>query len=224
MEQQELETREFIIEDELGSIVGDLALISFVSDPAIEQPYQLFNKGYQFAKTEEEKQLVTGCAMRAGFKILRQDPRTGELFNAVFTAEQVRKCAEVFLSNSNHLQTNLEHGNLLGKNEIEGVAVVESWIVEDPENDKAKALGFSDISAGDWYVSFKIKNKAFWDFLKTYKGGFSIEGIFKERLAAAFSKKSLEEQVEKIAFSPDLTDKQKEKAIAALLFPAPQAE
>lgn len=220
----ELPTRELIIEDEFGNLIGDLSLISFVSKPAVDQNYMLFSLEeslFQFAKLEEEKQLVTGCAMRPNFKMLRQDPKTGELFNAVFTEAQVEKCSQIFLKNSNHLQTNLEHGQMLGKNEVEGVFVVESWIVKDPSNDKAAALGFSNINAGDWYVTFKIINPQFWQFIKEFGGGFSIEGVFNQRLSNAFKQldeeKQIEAKIKAIVFDPIKPDSQKEKEIKALI-------
>lgn len=221
---EELNTRELIIEDEFGNLIGDLSLISFVSTPAIDQDFMLFSQAqspWQFAKLEEEKMIVTGCAMRPNFKMLRQDPKTGEIFNAVFSSAQVEKCSQIFLKNSAHLQTNLEHGQLLGKNEVEGVFVVESWIVSDPANDKAAALGFSDISAGDWYVSFKVANKEFWQFIKQFGGGFSIEGVFNQRLSEAFKSADTEEvilaQIKVIAFDDTKPDSQKEEEIKALI-------
>lgn len=219
-----LPTRELIIEDEFGNLVGDLSLISFVNKPAIEQDFMLFSANqdkFQFANVEEEKMLVTGCAMRPNFKMLQRDNKTGELFNAVFSEAQVEKCSQIFLKNSNHLQTNLEHGQLLSKNEIEGVFVVESWIVQDPTNDKANALGFSNISKGDWYVSFKIINPEFWSYLKKAGGGFSIEGLFNQIFSNAFNAINSEEvildSIKSIVFDNSKTDSQKEAEIKAII-------
>lgn len=61
--------------------------------------------------------------------------------------------------------------------------LVESWIVEDPEMDKSRAIGFNP-SKGDWYVSYKINNKETWKMIKEGKlNGFSIAGQFLERLS-----------------------------------------
>jgi Putative phage serine protease XkdF len=212
------ELRELIIEDELGNVIGDLSLISFVQSPAMQQDYMLFSAdNFQLSTVDEDKQIVTGVAMRVGYKVLRQDPNTGELFDGVFSEKQVKTCSEIFLTNNRHTQTNLEHGKLLTQNEIDGVKVVESWIVEDPANDKANALGFSDINKGDWYVSFKIQNKAFWEFLKEYGGGFSIEGRFHQIVKTQLSQLDLESEIKSIAFSTDLDDNQKEIKIKELL-------
>ena len=59
--------------------------------------------------------------------------------------------------------------------------LIESWIVEDPANDKANALGFNP-SKGDWYVSYKINNRETWDKIKAGElTGFSIAGQFIEK-------------------------------------------
>lgn len=221
----EKDIRELLIEDELGNILGDLSLISFVKSPRIEQDYKFFSKDeYQFSQIEEEKQIVTGCAMRVGFIMQDIDPTTGKIHDIVFNENQVKTCSEIFLVNNRHQMTNIEHGKLMTQNEIDGVYVVESWIVEDPETDKAKALGFSDISKGDWYVSFKIKNKEFWNFIKEYGGGFSIEGRFAEQMAKNFSalpktEAELIELAKSITFNCDLSDNEKERKLKRLLFP-----
>ena len=59
--------------------------------------------------------------------------------------------------------------------------LIESWIVEDPQMDKSKALGFNP-TKGDWYVSYKINNEETWNKIKAGKlNGFSIAGQFLER-------------------------------------------
>ena len=97
----------------------------------------------------------------------------GELYYGFFKKDTVRKAAELFFKkNSNANKTNLEH-----EFEIDGVYVFESWIVEDPNMDKSKALGFSDVREGDWWVSMKVENDVVWNnYLKTgLIRGFSVE-------------------------------------------------
>jgi hypothetical protein len=216
--EKDLEVREFILQDDFGIDIGDLSLISFVSKPATDHMYQLFSQNkYQFAKTDSEMKIVTGLAMKPNKKILRQD-KSGEYFYCVFTDEQVRRASEIFLKNSNHTRTNIEHGELAGSNEIDGVYMSESWIVEDPEKDKATALGFKEVEKGDWYVSFKIENEQFWKFVKEYGGGFSIEGRFMDRLIEGFSEIELESRIKSIVFDEEMSDEEKEEKIKSLLF------
>jgi len=70
-----------------------------------------------------------------------------------------------------HKNFNLMHD----QNQKIEATVVESWIIQDSELDKAKALGF-DLPAGTWMVSVKPKDKTLIENEK-YKG-FSIEGKF----------------------------------------------
>lgn len=162
-----------LIEWEIDDVMGELRRISLVSEPAIEEDFLLFNSDIMKFKTiDSEKRVLTGPAMRPDIKIPRKDD-LGELYWGFFSKDTVRKCAELFFkTNSNANRTNLEH-----EFEIDGVYVFESWIVEDPEMDKAKALGFSNIKQGDWFVSMKVDNNTVWDnYLKTgLIRGFSVE-------------------------------------------------
>ena len=110
--------------------------------------------------------------MRPDINIARKDD-LGNLYYGFFSKDTVRKCAELFFkSGSNLNRTNLEH-----EFEIDGVYVFESWIVENPEMDKSKELGFSNVKEGDWFVSMKIDNEGVWNnYLKTgLIRGFSVE-------------------------------------------------
>ena len=66
---------------------------------------------------------------------------------------------------------------------LQGLSVVESWIVEDDKFDKTRKY---DLNApiGTWMVSVKVNNDEVWnDFVKTGKvKGFSIEGYFADKL------------------------------------------
>jgi hypothetical protein len=161
-----------LIEWTLDDVVGELKRISLVSVPAIEEEFLLFSKELTFATLDEEKRIVTGPAMRPEIHIPRKDDN-GELYYGFFSEDTVRKAAELFFKkNSNANLTNLEH-----EFEVDGVYVYESWIVVDPNVDKAKALGFSDVRKGDWWVSMKVENDVVWkNYLKTgLIRGFSVE-------------------------------------------------
>jgi hypothetical protein len=55
--------------------------------------------------------------------------------------------------------------------------VIESWIIEDFDTDKAKLLGFERLPKGTWMVSLKVSDKDFWDkkILTGEVKGFSVE-------------------------------------------------
>ena len=77
-------------------------------------------------------------------------------------------------------KVNIEHD---GNRFIDGAHLVESWIVEDPEKDKANLYGFSP-KKGTWMTMYKINDKDIWtEYIKSGKvKGFSIEGFFEEQL------------------------------------------
>ena len=89
---------------------------------------------------------------------------------------------------------------------LEGVSVVESWIVEDVEKDKTALYGLNAVE-GAWAVVMRINNEEVWQDVKKgiYKG-LSIEGYFADKM---------ERPKEKIAdFKEPIKDLQEElKAI-----------
>ena len=90
--------------------------------------------------------------------------------------DTIKKISEKFLRDNAHA-TDINHS----MDSTEENTLLESWIVEDSEMDKAKALGFNP-SKGDWYVSYKINNKETWDKIKNGElNGYSIAGQFIEK-------------------------------------------
>jgi len=132
-----------------------LDIISFVSEPAIEKDFMYFNvdkKKYEFKASDVEKRIVTGPAMVPNQEILRLDAQDNPYF-VYFTEETIEKAQEMFAKYGKTKSTNYQHE--VG---MRDVTVVESWIVTDPSNDKANALGFKDIPKGTWMVSYKVDN------------------------------------------------------------------
>ncbi len=75
---------------------------------------------------------------------------------------------------------NIEHDP---ERTVDDVSLVESWLVDDPEMDKAKKYGY-DLTKGSWMAKYKVNNDKVWDeYVKTGKvKGFSIEGIFNNKI------------------------------------------
>jgi hypothetical protein len=144
--------------------------------PAIKANFMKFSAPYQFSVVSEEKRMVMGPALIPDLPIYRKNER-GEFF-VWFSRSTVRKSAELFLARQKTLSHTLEHAA-----PVSGVAVVESWIVENPAMDKAKHHGF-DVKAGTWMITSKVHNTQLWeDYVKPGKVlGFSIEGLYGERV------------------------------------------
>jgi hypothetical protein len=152
--------------------------MSLVGEPAIEVDFIALSKHIQeinFKTADKEKRIVTGPALIPNKPIFRSDEELGD-YNAVFTEDTIQQVVRKFFRQKNTDNVTLEH-----QTAINGVYIIESWIVEDPNMDKSRALGFSNIPKGTWFVAFRIDNDEIWnEYVKTGKvKGFSIEGIFK---------------------------------------------
>ena len=81
------------------------------------------------------------------------------------------------------MQGNQNNSTLEHKFELNGLSLVESWIVEDKVNDKSVKYGM-DLPIGTWMGSVKVNNDKVWnEFVKTGKvKGFSIEGYFADKM------------------------------------------
>ncbi len=104
----------------------------------------------------------------------------------------MRKASQLYLKQDNHHNATLEHDK-----KIEGLYLVESWIVEDKENDKSKLYGM-DVPKGTWMGAIKVENDEIWnDYVKEGKvKGFSIEGYFADK-AEMDKRKNEEEELNK---------------------------
>ena len=96
----------------------------------------------------------------------------------------------MYLMNGNQNNATLEH-----EHDINGLTLVESWIVEDEVHDKSRKFGMN-VPLGTWMGSVKVNNDDVWnDFVKTGKvKGFSIEGYFADRMERP--KEPIKEEVE----------------------------
>ena len=125
----------------------------------------------------DEKMEITGAAIVPNKFIIRYDNFMRPYY-VFFSKETTKKLADKFMRDKLTDSTNLEHTDV----KAEGTFVSESWIVEDPLNDKSNALGL-DYPEGTWVVSMKVQNKELWDDIKKGKyKGYSVEGFFEEKL------------------------------------------
>jgi hypothetical protein len=113
-----------------------------------------------------------GAALIPNKPIFRRNDNTD--FYVYFSEKTVRRASELFFMNSMQNNATLEH-----EMEVNGLTVVESWIVEDTEMDKSKKYGL-EVPKGTWMISMKVQNDDVWNnYVKEGKvKGFSIEGYF----------------------------------------------
>lgn len=178
---------ELILDDDQENFVE---AISVVEHPAIEEDFVALKnqeqKEYKFAKQDEEKRLLVGAVLVPNRPIFRKSEK--EEYYIYFSRDTVRKASQLYLQKGFQSNSTLEHAQ-----QINGLTLVESWIVEDKENDKSNFYGM-DVPLGTWMGSVKVENEEIWnDFVKTGKvKGFSIEGYFVDRA----DKKDEEEDLE----------------------------
>ncbi len=152
--------------------------ISLVEYPAIEENWVALkenNKEYKFKSVDDDKRILMGALLVPNKMIYRKDG--DEEFYIHFTKDTVKKASELYLQRGKTNNATYEHIK-----EVDGVSLVESWIVEDKAKDKS-ALYDLDLPVGTWVGAVKVNNPKLWEMAKvdgTIKG-FSIEGFFAER-------------------------------------------
>ena len=165
-----------LIIDEENEISG-IEAISVVENPAIEEDFIALkeHKDIKLAEVDAEQRILMGPALIPNKKIFRKGEEDD--YYIYFSEDTVRKASELFFIKSKHQNSTFEHSF-----ELSDMSVVESWLIEDPKNDKASAYGF-DLPKGTWMVSMKVLNDDVWKAVKEGEvKGFSIEGYFADGL------------------------------------------
>ena len=168
--------------------------ISLVQDPAIESDFIALSKDYEikFQKMDEEKRLLIGPALIPNKTIFRNGQNGEEDYYIYFSRETIEKTAQRFFKNKFQDQTTLEHSM-----KLDGLTVVESWIVEDEEKDKSRLYeATKNVPIGTWMVAYKVDNEDVWNNqVKDGKvKGLSVEGFFSEKALAAQKQKEEEKE------------------------------
>ena len=160
--------------------------ISVVETPAIEENFVALNKHeLQLKEVNKEKRILMGAALIPDKSIYRRNDK-GDEYYIYFSKDTVRKASELFFKRSNHKNATYEH-----KQPIEGMTIVESWIVENTKKDKSALYGLN-LPVGTWAVSMKVDNEEIYEKAKNGEvKGFSIEGYFADKLD--MSSQSIEE-------------------------------
>ncbi len=162
--------------------------ISIVESPAIESDFvALKNQEIKLAEVDKEKKILMGPLLIPNKPIYRNGIE-GDYY-IYFSKETIEKASQMFLQNGNQSNSTLEHAKALN-----GLTLVESWIVEDKAKDKTALYGL-DVPVGTWVGSVKVNNDKVWnEFVKTKKvKGFSIEGYFADKMEAP--KEAIEEEM-----------------------------
>jgi len=116
----------------------------------------------------------------------------GEEYYIYFSKDTVLKASQRYLTNGYQGNSTLEHSD-----NLQGLTLVESWIVEDDKYDKSRKYDMN-VPIGTWMGTVKVNNEEVWnDYVKTGKvKGFSIEGFFADKIKASKMNKKMNENKE----------------------------
>jgi hypothetical protein len=123
---------------------------------------------------DEEQKIVVGPAMIPNMEIPRKD-EDGDIYYVKFSEETIKEIMMKFMKEARTNATNQDHQ----EDNLAGAYVYESWLVEDPETDKANLKYGFNVPQGTWMVSMKVDDKETWKRVKNGElKGFSVEGMF----------------------------------------------
>ena len=169
--------------------------ISVVEDPAMQSSFIALNKQEEIklAQVDDVKFLLAGVVLIPDKDVYRN--QGGKEFNIRFSKETIEEVANNFILEGYQGNSSLEH-----EEKLNGVSIVQSWVVKDPKNDTANAYGLpkEDIKEGSWVVLYKCDNKEVYN--KAINGeikGFSIDGLFSLEKINLKSETMTKEEVKK---------------------------
>lgn len=165
-----------LVLDEMDELTG-IEAISVVESPAIEEDFvALKSQEVKLAEVDKEKQILLGALLIPNKPIYRNNGM--EEYYIYFSKDTVQKASQLYLMKGNQNKTTLEH-----QHSLNGLSLVESWIVEDEVHDKSRKYDM-EVPVGTWMGAVKVNNDKIWqEFVKTGKvKGFSIEGYFADKM------------------------------------------
>jgi len=165
---------ELIIDEESEVAVE---AISIVESGAIEEDFvALKSQEVKLAEVDKERRILMGALLVPNKPIYRKNGE--DEYYIYFSKDTVLKASQMYLMQGNQNNATMEH-----QYEINGLSLVESWIVEDKVHDKSVKYGM-DLALGSWVGSVKVNNDKIWnEFVKTgVVKSFSIEGYFADRM------------------------------------------
>ena len=109
--------------------------ISIVENPAIESDFiALKDQEIKLAKVDEDKKILMGALLIPNKPIYRKGDE-GDYY-IYFSKDTVQKASQLYLQNGYQHNSTLEHNETL-----QGLTLVESWIVADEVQDKSRKYG-----------------------------------------------------------------------------------
>ena len=157
--------------------------ISIVENPAIESDFvALKEEEIKLAEVSKDKRILMGALLIPNKPIYRMSDE-GEYY-IYFSKNTIEKASQMYLRSGNQNNSTLEH-----QHQLNGLTLVESWLVEDDVHDKSRKYGMN-VPIGTWMGTMKVNNDQVWnDYVKKGKvNGFSIEGYFADKVNMTIQK------------------------------------
>ena len=153
--------------------------IAFTSTPAIKVKGLAFNQSEKLMFADDVKYRVTAPAM-IPMQIYRRDDESGEYY-VQFTAEVIEQIHVKFMQDlKNRDIFNLEHD----QSQTVPAFILESWIVDNPEYDKAFTTFGIEVPKGTLMLTAQVTDKEYYnELVKNEQIGFSIEGFLGLKLS-----------------------------------------
>jgi len=166
-----------LVIDEDSDFLG-VEAISIVTHPAIESDGVMLEKKKPvlMAKETETKGVFIAPILKPNKLIYREDDLGGYYIH--FSKATIQRCAEMYMKELRQWNTTEQH-----KEDVQDVCLIESWVVEDVNQDKSSIYNL-DVNNGTWCGVFRIDNEDVRAKLESGElRGLSIEGFFAENLA-----------------------------------------
>jgi hypothetical protein len=186
-----VEIIELLIDD--TKLEAGINAVSVVESPAIEENFIALKKHeVELKEVDAEKRILMGAALVPNKQIYRRNK--DKEFYIYFSEDTVRKASELFLMRANQNNATYEHERKM----LDGMSVVESWIIEDEKQDKSAKYGFN-LPKGTWMISMKVNNDEIWQKVKDGEvKGFSIEGHFVDQYEMSLQENEEEQLIKAI--------------------------
>ena len=157
-----------------------MEMIAFTNKPAIKVKGMAFNSHVApMTFSDSVKMRIVAPAM-IPMNIYRQD-EDGEEYDVQFTAEVIEQIHAKFMLNlSNKNIFNLEHD----QDEKVPAYILEAWIVDSPETDKAFTTYGIEVPKGTLMLTSQVTDREYYDALvESGQVGYSIEGFLGMKLS-----------------------------------------
>lgn len=208
--QDNIDVYELTFNDKVDGVFG----ISLVSVPAIGIDFMKFSEEIKFS-ADTEKRVITSPVLIPKQMVYRNNinGKPGKVF---LSEESIEQLQQNFFKNGYQSNSTLEHDGI----PLDGVFFFESWIVQDSNNDKAKALGFN-VPNGTWMVSMKIENNEIWEeSVKTGKvKGLSMDSMLQIN-KVLFNAENKNDQNKFVKMNKEMLDKIIAESIKAVTMAA----